>query len=917
MRKRVHPLALFALAGACSQVLAVDQEGAPPKPTNDLLNIYQGAQAHMDQGRVRIIYGTPMGGGVTPRASATDWLTQNGEAFACGPLQLVEEWSTPVMDGRFTVFGYKQLIDGVPVERGIARVLVLNGPLNQVVYASGNLAPRPENGFPRVVVSSDAALKIAGGVKEAQGLTRWGAPVITVFQGDGDWIAPVLTWKVTGQAGVELAKTFFVDASSGRVVYVRDDVVSSDVSGTVQGMGSPGVYPDALYNPPAPLNMPEIRASITGGSSVFSDRSGAFTIPNAGAGGVTVTAGTNDGRWVSVTPGDSNYVSASAAATPPGPANLMLNSAPAEQLTAQVNAFVGATLTHNYFKDRAPAFGGLDVPITAYTGVGTTCNALFNASDLSINFFNSGGGCVNTAYSTVISHEYGHFIVNRLNLAQNAFGEGYGDLNASMVWDDDVIGRGWNGTAQTFIRDPIAANIQYPCSGSCGNEIHCCGQVISGVWWRIRQNMGALLGTQPGLEATRNLEVAWSLMTTGGPSSSTSAGPGTAIEVLTVDDNDGTLLDGSPHFNQICSAFAAHGISCPVLQPTTFQYPDGHPTTLVAGVPASFPVNILGGLNTPMPGTGALSYRIGLSGPYATLPMAQGNPDQYTATLPAITCATVQYYFSVQTTDAQTLTDPPTAPTEVFSAVNRGASTVTVADLNFDTDPGWTVTNDPSLTTGAWERAIPHTPPSTNCPPADFNGGGSCWVTDNRAGNLPNYDVDGGPTRLTTSVFDLSAYSDADVTYARWIRSTGSAGSTPDFLVVEVSVDNGTNWTLIESAGDNAAGWVLRTIRLRDYVSLTSQTRFRFSVDDTPNDSVTEAGIDAFKIVGYVCPPACYANCDGSTTPPVLNVRDFTCFLQRYAAGDSYANCDGSTVPPVLNVADFTCFLQKFGAGCP
>jgi hypothetical protein len=48
-----------------------------------------------------------------------------------------------------------------------------------------------------------------------------------------------------------------------------------------------------------------------------------------------------------------------------------------------------------------------------------------------------------------------------------------------------------------------------------------------------------------------------------------------------------------------------------------------------------------------------------------------------------------------------------------------------------------------------------------------------------------------------------------------------------------------------------------------------------------------------------------------------LNVGDFTCFLQRYAAGESYANCDGSTQPPVLNVGDFTCFLQSYAAGCP
>jgi hypothetical protein len=68
---------------------------------------------------------------------------------------------------------------------------------------------------------------------------------------------------------------------------------------------------------------------------------------------------------------------------------------------------------------------------------------------------------------------------------------------------------------------------------------------------------------------------------------------------------------------------------------------------------------------------------------------------------------------------------------------------------------------------------------------------------------------------------------------------------------------------------------------------------------------------------GGIAGPACYANCDASTTAPVLNVGDFTCFLQRFAAGDSYANCDASTTPPILNVGDFTCFLQRFAAGCP
>jgi hypothetical protein len=74
----------------------------------------------------------------------------------------------------------------------------------------------------------------------------------------------------------------------------------------------------------------------------------------------------------------------------------------------------------------------------------------------------------------------------------------------------------------------------------------------------------------------------------------------------------------------------------------------------------------------------------------------------------------------------------------------------------------------------------------------------------------------------------------------------------------------------------------------------------------------------------------CYANCDGSTTAPILNIDDFTCFINEFALAMSqlptlsqpmqwmqYANCDGSTTAPILNIDDFTCFINEFARGCP
>ncbi len=81
-----------------------------------------------------------------------------------------------------------------------------------------------------------------------------------------------------------------------------------------------------------------------------------------------------------------------------------------------------------------------------------------------------------------------------------------------------------------------------------------------------------------------------------------------------------------------------------------------------------------------------------------------------------------------------------------------------------------------------------------------------------------------------------------------------------------------------------------------------------------PTSSTTHAMQTGFWI--GAAPAACYANCDGSTTAPILTANDFQCFLNAFAASQSYANCDASTTLPVLTANDFQCFLNSFAAGC-
>ena len=73
------------------------------------------------------------------------------------------------------------------------------------------------------------------------------------------------------------------------------------------------------------------------------------------------------------------------------------------------------------------------------------------------------------------------------------------------------------------------------------------------------------------------------------------------------------------------------------------------------------------------------------------------------------------------------------------------------------------------------------------------------------------------------------------------------------------------------------------------------------------NDTIVQPPFQLFPLV-EIAGSTCYANCDGSTASPLLNVNDYVCFNNRFQAGDAYANCDGSTSTPVLNVNDFVCF---------
>jgi hypothetical protein len=307
----------------------------------------------------------------------------------------------------------------------------------------------------------------------------------------------------------------------------------------------------------------------------------------------------------------------------------------------------------------------------------------------------------------------------------------------------------------------------------------------------------------------------------------------------------------------------------------TIELPDGTPWRVDPEVPTTITVQIEDGGEAVVAGSETLHYRFD-GGTFLTDTLLPLGGDLYEATLPAASCGEApEFYFSAAGDGGTTIFEPLDAPSSVYSAVV--ATLTTFLEDDFETDLAWTVENI-DLSDGAWERGLPAGDGTRGDPTSDFDGSGQCYLTANEAGD---HDVDGGPTRLISPVLDLSATSDPVLRYARWFTNDDL---DEDRLDVEVSDDDGASWNLIESV-PHTEGWVEREVAISDYVSLTDQVRVRFSATDNPNNSITEAAIDAVEIYELTCSTFGPGDHDGDGD---VDLYDYSWF-QACFSGDGYA----------------------------
>lgn len=906
---RLNVFSLLAI-GSWATVVAADVPREVTKAVADFTLGNPNLEIRIEDGLVKSASGKPFSNGANSRAAAESFLTRHVLAFGVKKADLRESETRSIMRGKFTAYLYEQRWNGIPVDRTRLVLLVREEPGHPLVLATAQTSLVPVT-LPQAVLTADKAHAAVLAANPA--MTNLKPATLVVHTRSGTARPAWFFWADNHPARDFEAWGYYVDAVTGGVLEKRPGKVHANISGVVTGNATPGALADEPGNEPVEMPVYGARVFVPGGGTTYTASDGTFELQNEGEDEVEVRVDLM-GQWcmVQTQSNSPDVVRDEADVTPPGPINFFLNPDALETRTAQVNTMTHTTLNHDYLKGIIPEFTGVDSPILSRVNIDNSCNAFYTPGSSTLNYYTSEPGdqphCPNTAYSAIIYHEYGHFVIDKSLGGQAAgdYHEGIADTQAAFLLNSPCMADGFFGLDQGCLRNIDEPDFIFPVPS---NSVHTRGLAIAGSFWDMRTELVDCLGEEAGLALARELLYNQILV-----------GPGVisgdaATALFTLDDNDANLSNGTPNYRSIQRGFAAHNLAgSPDLSLAEFDYPQGQPTSASPFAATMIQVDLLDG-EAELVDQGSVRFHYSTDGgenfESVALPVGEMLPDgaRFTANLPAADCLSrLQWYVSAETLNQGCpITDPPNAPANTYETLVATA-TETLAMDTFETDTGWSteasVVDDPfepgeqNMTEGGWERAVPSAVMNN---PDDFaqsqplggfpSGTGlNAFVTGAEAATYAwDHDVDWGPVRLISPTYELAG-ADGFVRYARWFYNDDG----DDVMLVEASNDGGANWVTVETVSGKT-GWVEVEHTISDLFPTNGQVVFRFTVSDEPNNSVTEACVDEFNLTMFFCATA---DADGDADVDLADFGLFqTCFLRDGGApaGELCASFDFDT----------------------
>jgi hypothetical protein len=781
---------LAALA-VCLLLPALPAQGDPlesPAPASGLEAAFDAWRAEAgdgwilridpETGTARYLFGSRLEAPYTPRSDAEwfelarDAFDRAHELFRLDDATLVpdavrlHELSAIGTSDKVSV-GFSVAVRGVPVQRGTASALFT---------PAGELLSLDTTGLPDLadlpvtpaVERYAAVLTAAGEFTRLEGrrATRIEEPELLIHQFRADKLrTPRLAWAVElrDESGtVPAARRVYVAADGVREVLGQDPLIhhQQDLSGHVEAWASPGVLPDTAGNPEALHAMKHLTVTSSAGNTT-TDANGDFTIPYSGTANVDLTFQFR-GPFARVQQSSGSVYSLTQTYAPGVAADALMNPGKTERDTAEANAYRCIQDFRDFVKGIDPGDTHFDFPVVANVNIGSTCNAYYNGN--SINFYAAGGGCVNTAYSTVVAHEEGHW-ANDLYGSYNGadgFGEGNADVFAMYIYDTPIVGENFFGSG--YIRSGL--NTRQYCGDTnpgCYGQVHADGEVLMGALWKVRDRLNTTHGNAAGDLIADTLLITWMNAYNDGNIHS-------IIEDhwLTLDDNDGNIYNGTPNYADIDGGFRDQGFPGVDLQLIDIVHTPLSDTQNEAG-PYTVDADISSWIGATITAARVV-YSVDGGAP-VTVPMSPAGGSSWSGDIPGqVSPARVSYHIEADDSQGNTVRDPRNGDHGfVVGVITR----IYFNDFEGATDEGWTHTQ--VATQDDWQRGAPAGQGGTNTwgipwqdPTAAYSGS-NCWANDLGQTGWNGLYAANVQNRLESPPIDCTGKTGVKLRFARWL----------------------------------------------------------------------------------------------------------------------------------------------------
>ncbi len=336
----------------------------------------------------------------------------------------------------------------------------------------------------------------------------------------------------------------------------------NSISGNVKGWVTLGSSPlGATTN----VNLGGVLVTAKGVTGDFyTDVDGNFLIPHSGTSPIAVTVNLRGQRIAQVRPLAGTQLSQTISVTPGTAAQFQLATrTPPEFMRSQTDSYYHVNKVNEWIRSLlppSPSLDRIDLMRIDVNDQSFACNAAYKG--LRMYMFASGsspvGNCNNSAFSEVLYHEWGHGLddvfggVNGNN-TREGLSEGWADILGVYLIDRAAVGSGFGNPA---LGRSAINKVQYSAFSCTQVSPHCAGQSFVGFAWQFREALANSMTRARAITISENIVL---------PAIATDPAtqPAAILEIFLIDDDDGDLNNGTPHFDELKTAALAHSIPYP------------------------------------------------------------------------------------------------------------------------------------------------------------------------------------------------------------------------------------------------------------------------------------------------------------------------------------------------------------------